>query len=77
MSTKTHYIVQTSPTTFVHDDAALGFVEGFGASNAAQLTFGQARQLYRQFLASAEDGARRFPRIIKVTTMMKTITNNR
>ena len=76
MSRRTHYIVQTAPTLFVHDGGALGFVEGFGAADAAQLSIAEARRLYREFRAAAPDGdgPRKFPRILKITTEMRTIT---
>ena len=76
MSRRTHYLVQTAPTLFVHKDDALGFVEGFGAADAAQLSIAEARRLYREFRAAIPDGdgPHRFPRILKVTIEMRTIT---
>lgn len=76
MSRHTHYLVQTAPTLFVHKGDALGFIEGFGAAEAAQLSIAEARRLYREFRAAAPDGdgPRGFPQILKVTTEMQTIT---
>ena len=78
MSTMTYYLVQVNPTTFVQRTIGeQGLVQGFGAKDAAQFSIGEARRIYRKLCLLAEGGARRFPRIIKVTTTMKTITSNR
>ena len=78
MAKQTYYVVQTTPTLFVHNtDIA---VEGFGIEKAARLSITEARQFYRRFKGFNEmvgDVPRRFPRIIKVTVETKTITERR
>ena len=63
MSTLVYYIVQTSPTLFVHERCTFGgFCEGRGAKDAAHLDMHQARQLYRGYKATrSPDTPRRFP----------------
>ena len=77
MAKQTYYVVQTTPTLFVHNmDSA---VEGFGMEKAAHLSINEARQYYRRFKEfnkAIGDVPRRFPRIIKVTVETKTITHN-
>ena len=78
-----YYIVQTAPALFLHGSSAAGFVDGFGAEGAARLCFGRAESLCREIRARsnrADNGGecpRRFPRVLKVTTEMKTITPKR
>lgn len=78
MGKNIYYIVQTTPTMFVHKgNLGLGHVEGFGAEEAAHLSLPEARKLYRVYRAVRPEGAPfRFPRILKVTIEMKTLTNN-
>lgn len=69
MSNSTYYIVQTSPTLFVHER---------GAKDAAHLDIHEARRLYRSYKATrAPDTPRRFPRILKVTTTITTVNERR
>lgn len=78
MKRNTYYIVQTSPACYVHGDSVTGFVEGVGLANAARLCWGKAQVVFREFAEiMPTDAPRRFPRIIKVTTEYKTITNRR
>lgn len=72
-----YYIVQLESTLFAHGDSVFGFVAGFGAEGAARLCYAKAHKVYRDFLTLKEGGARRFPRILKVTVEMKTITPKR
>ena len=78
MGRNIYYIVQTAPTMFVHKgNLDLDHVEGFGAEKAAHLSLSEARKLYRVYRAVRQEGAPfRFPRILKATVEMKTITNN-
>lgn len=77
MSTKVYYIVQTSPTLFVHERGTFGgFCEGRGAKDAAHLDMHQARRLYRSYKATrSPDTPRRFPRVLKVTVEIKPINH--
>ena len=78
MGKNTYYIVQTTPHLFVHKEDIVGYCEGFGAKDAAHLSISQARRLYRDYKAKqGEDTPRRFPRILKVSVDMKTITPGR
>ena len=75
MSKQTYYIVQATPTHYVHDGINLGY----GMDDAAQLPIGEVRRIYHVLAARAQElgmSARRFPRIIKVTVEAKTITTN-
>lgn len=75
MSRRTHYLVQTAPTLFAHDGGPLGFVEGVGTADAAQLSIHEAGRVYREFRAAVhKDGPRRYPRILKITIETRTIT---
>ena len=80
--TRIYYIVQTAPTLFLHGNEKV-VMEGFGADDAARLSFGQAARLCREIRARSNraDGggecARRFPRVLKVSIEMKTITPKR
>lgn len=81
MSTQTYYIVQTTPCLFIHEvehEDVMCYCEGYGAKDAAPLSLSQAWRLYREHKAKrSEDAPRRFPRILKVSVEMKTITTNR
>ena len=73
MSKQTYYIVQATPTHYVHE----GINVGYGMDDAAQLTIGEARRILNILAARAQElgmSARRFPRIIKITVEAKTIT---
>lgn len=77
----THYIVQTSPTLFVHKDTddepehalieacGLGQAKYYAAEHKANRVWKQTCEHYSE--------TRRFPRIIKVTTETKTIRERR
>jgi hypothetical protein len=74
MKRKTYYIVQTGPEMYlIQFDTLMAF--GPGMENAAHLTIGEARRFMRH--ECLDDRPHRFPRIIKVTTEYKTITNRR
>ena len=79
MSKHIHYIVQTSPTLFVHESGTFGgYCEGRGAKDAAHLDMHQAQRLYRRYEATrAPDTPRHFPRVLKVTVETKTIITRR
>ena len=75
----TYYIVQTSPILFVHKDTddECSFVEAYGMSQAKQYTaVSKANKVWKQMCEHYGE-ARRFPRIIKVTTETKTIKERR
>ena len=76
---RTWYIVQTARNCFVQPDEVMeDYAEGWGMENAAQFpTLGRARQVCHDFGGRRDGegkrGARRFPRIIKITQETKTI----
>ena len=80
MSRQIHYLVQTTPTDFLHERGVYGglsLIEKRGAEGAARLSITEARRLWRHYCAITACDAprpRRFPRIIKVTVETKTIT---
>ena len=77
MKTDTYYIVQTWSDLFVQKTDELGYVQCYGRGKAAHLTLSQARRVYNAYKKRSDKYTpRRFPRIIKVTTEYKTITNN-
>lgn len=77
MRSNVYYIVQTSPTLFVHERGTFGgYCEGRGAKDAAHLDIHQARRLYRSYKATrALDTPRRFPRVLKVTIEINSINH--
>ena len=80
MGKQTYYIVQIDPVRFVHRSIDGDFVPGYKANFAARLSISEARRLYDKLKGVCDqfkDAPRRFPRILKVTVDMKTITPNR
>ena len=81
MKTRTWYIIQTARNLFVQWDEVFGeYAEGWGEDNAARLpSVGKARQVFREFGGgqAKREGARRFPRVLKVTQETKTIKKGR
>ena len=81
--TRTHYIIQTSSTHFLHVQAGGNLAyEDFGAEYAAKFSYHSAQRLWRELRsksdrAEREGGALRFPRILKVSVTMKAITPKR
>ena len=75
--TDTYYVVQTAPTAFLHGSHGC-YEERLGRKNAARLSISEARRLWRGYCDMATaDVPLRFPRILKITEQMKTITPKR
>ena len=78
MSKTTYYIVQTAPSVFARDNGELGHGTTRSAEDATRFTLPEANSIYRTACANTtEEAARRFPRIIKITTETKTIKERR
>ena len=77
MGRQTYYIVQTWRDLYVRKDA-MGYGIGYGKDKAAHLSLSEAHRLYREHKARRDvRGPCRFPRILKITTEIKTITPRR
>ena len=77
MGKQTYYMVQISSIMFVAKDERFGYGLCIGKEKAAHLSLAEAHGLYREYKAKRDtDTPRRFPRILKVTTEIKTITKN-
>lgn len=79
MKRETYYIVQTGPEVngYIGGDSFRGFMCGWGVNHAARFANISKAQRVMHKLRPQSDTPHRFPRIIKVTTEYKTITNRR
>ena len=79
MGRYTYYIVELAPGCFVrHGGPAFAPASACDAEQATRFTMAEARSVYRN--ACRGEGrcdARRFPRIIKVSTETKTVKDRR
>ena len=79
MSKQTYYIVQVFGDKFLKVNDEGYYVPTHERDKAAHLTISEARRLFRdsKTWCSKDDTPRRFPRILKVTEEIKTITPRR
>ena len=74
MGKEIYYIVQLSPTHFLHKTAT-GYAHGFGRNGAHRFAaiFEAGREAQKR--KDKGDGAKRFPRVLKVTIEIKSINH--
>ena len=74
MGKEIYYIVQLSPTHFLHKTAT-GYAHGFGRNGAHRFAaiFEAGREAQKR--KDKGGGARRFPRVLKVTVEIKSINH--
>ena len=76
MGKEVYYIVQTSPAHFLHKSPT-GYAHGFGRHGAHRFAaiFDAWRAIRECRGRDKGDGARRFPRVLKVTVEIKSINH--
>lgn len=74
MGKEIYYIVQTSPMLFLRS-SKIGYTHGFGRNDAHR--FATLSEAWRALRESGDKagGARRFPRVLKVTIEIKSINH--